>query len=97
MKNKIFEEMKQRNAYWRVDSDKLDDMLEQHLDDLEYLLDPNYSNGNSRMDLDNWLAYTSQEDIKEKFKFMYDFCKSVIWLDFKEEKENLIKECCKYL
>lgn len=92
MKNKIFEEMKQRNAYWRIDFDKIDNMLEQHLDDIEYLLDTNYSNGNSRMDLNNWVAYISQGDIKEKFKFMYDFCKSVIWLDYRNRRSTLIKD-----
>lgn len=92
MKDKIFEEMKARNKeYWSTSSiDDIDDLLEKHLDELEYLLDTNYENGKCRMDLNNWNAYVSMEYIKELMIFMLDFGKSVYWVDFRKRKSNII-------
>lgn len=87
MENKIFEEMIRMG--WNLGNNEIEDfksVLETHIDKMEYMLDAHYNEEGARIDLRNWTAYISQEEIKNIFEFMLDFAISVKNLDRKEGK-----------
>lgn len=90
MKERIFDEMMLMG--WNLGDNEFEDfsnVLDIHKDKMEYMLDTDYSNGEARIDLRNWTAYISQEEIKNIFEFMLDFVYSVEHLDRKDKKNGL--------
>ena len=89
MKNRIFDEMMLMG--WNLGENEFEDfsnVLDIHKDKMEYMLDTDYYNGEARIDLGNWTAYISQEEIKNIFEFMLDFIYSVEHLDRKDKMKN---------
>ena len=90
MKERIFDEMMLMG--WNLGENEFEDfsnVLDIHKDKMEYMLDTDYSNGEARIDLRNWSAYISQEEIKNIFEFMLDLIYSVEHLDRKDKKNEL--------
>ena len=90
MKNRIFEEMMLRG--WNLGENEIkdfEDVLNVHMDKMEYMLDTDYSDGEARIDLRNWTAYISQDEIKNVFEFMLDFMYSIEHLDRKDKNKGL--------
>lgn len=82
MKNKVYENM--IHMGWNLGDNNFEDfesVLQTHIDKMEYMLDAHYSPDGARIDLNNWVAYISQEEIKNIFEFMLDFVYSVQQLD----------------
>ena len=89
MKNKIFEEMMLRG--WNLGENEIkdfEDVLNTHINKMEYMLDTDYCNGEARIDLRNWTAYIAQDEIKNIFEFMLDFVYSIEHLDRKDKMKN---------
>ena len=87
MKERIFNEMMLKG--WNLGNNEIkdfEDVLNTHMDKMEYMLDTTY--GESRIDLRNWTAYISQEEIKNIFEFMLDFVYSIESLDRKDKKNG---------
>jgi hypothetical protein len=90
MKNRIFEEMMLRG--WNLGENEIkdfEDVLNTHMDKMEYMLNTDYSDGEARIDLRNWTAYISQDEIKNIFEFMLDFMYSLENLDRKDKNKGL--------
>ena len=89
MKERIFEEMMLMG--WNLGDNEFEDfksVLSIHMDKMEYMLDTDYD-GEARIDLGNWTAYISQEEIKNIFEFMLDFVYSIEHLDRKDKNKGL--------
>ena len=90
MKERIFKEMMLRG--WNLGDNEIkdfEDVLNTHMDKMEYMLDTDYSDGEARIDLRNWTAYISQDEIKNIFEFMLDFMYSLENLDRKDKNKGL--------
>lgn len=90
MKERIFKEMMLRG--WNLGDNEIEDfekVLSIHMDKMEYMLDTDYSDGEARIDLRNWTAYISQDEIKNIFEFILDFVYSIENLDRKDKKNGL--------
>lgn len=82
MKSKVYETM--INMGWNLGDNDFEDfesVLQMHIDKMEYMLDAHYSPEGARIDLNNWTAYISNEEIKYIFEFMLDFIYSIQQLD----------------
>ena len=89
MKERIFDEMMLMG--WHLGDNEFEDfksVLSAHMDKMEYMLDTDYCNGEARIDLRNWTAYISQDEIKNIFEFMLDFVYSIEHLDRKDNMKN---------
>ena len=90
MKERIFNEMMLKG--WNLGENEIkdfEDVLNTHMDKMEYMLDTDYSDGEARIDLRNWTAYISQDEIKNIFEFMLDFMYSLENLDRKDKNKGL--------
>lgn len=88
MKERIFKEMMFMG--WNLGENEIEDfenVLITHMDKMEYMLEEYM--GETRIDLKNWTAYISQEEIKNIFEFMLDFVYSIEHLDRKDKRNGL--------